>query len=110
MSGPDLLKPRHSERELTSGKVPLSPIIRAGYLVLGAIFLGFTCVVAAGTISSVVHESWWIKCLVGVVIGGWFLIFIAFGRRLLWAALTAPRQHDEDEDVESAASDQRNSN
>jgi cytochrome c biogenesis protein CcdA len=80
MSGPDLLKPRHTEREMTSGNVPLSPVIRAGYMVLGVMFLGATCGVAAAAISSVVRESWWIKFLVGVVIAGWFLLFFAFGR------------------------------
>lgn len=101
MFEPDLLEPRHTERELTSGRVPLSPIVRAGYLVLGLAFVGFTCVVAAGAISSVLHENWWIKCLVGAVFAAWFLIFYTFGRRLLWAALSAPSETDQGEDGES---------
>ncbi|MGZ7099531.1 MAG: hypothetical protein ACXVJ8_13715 [Candidatus Angelobacter sp.] len=87
-----------SERELHSGKVPLRPIHRAGFLVLGVTFVVFTCFLAVGLMQAAWGQNIFVKCLLLSIGMCWFLLFFTLGRRLIWAALIAPSESDDEED------------
>src|ERR1700704_1883185 len=89
-----------SERELISGKTPLSPILRAGFLISGLVFVGVPCVAVALFISAANTENIFLDGLVLILALGWFLLFFTFGRRMIWSAFTAPSQTAEDDDDE----------
>ena len=93
----DLLTKGRTERELYSGKSPLRPIHRAGFLIVGLFFLTFTCAVAGILFYAGQKENIFFKCLFAAIALGWFLLFFTLGRRMIWAALTAPSEADGDE-------------
>jgi len=87
-----------SERDLLSGKVPLRPIQRAGFLVSGLFFVGVFCWVVGVLISAGKGGSLFIKCLLSVLGLGWYLLFFPLGRRMIWSALRAPSERDSEEE------------
>lgn len=103
--GDRLLEEVHSERELSSGKVPLRPIHRAGFLILSVFFVITTITVAAFAIPSIKHETIFIKGLCLVIGLVWFLLLFTLGRRMIWSAMTAPSEKDEDDQPEPPEND-----
>jgi hypothetical protein len=93
----DLLIKGPTERELYSGKAPLRPIRRAGFLILGLFFVGFTCAMGLLLFYAGQKENIFVKCLFAAIALGWFLLFFTLGRRMIWAALTAPSEADDEE-------------
>jgi putative Mn2+ efflux pump MntP len=91
-----LIKGR-TERDLYSGKSPLRPIHRAGFLIVGLFFVAFTCAMAGMLFYAGQKENIFGKCLFARIALGWFLLFFTLGRRMIWAALTAPSEADEEE-------------
>ena len=91
---------RPSEREYYSGKVPLRPIHRAGFLIAGGAFVFFSVLVVAIAISTFRQGSIILECLMVALMLGWFAIFFTLGRRMIWSALTAPSEkNDKDEEL-----------
>jgi putative Mn2+ efflux pump MntP len=95
-----LLTKGRTERELYSGKAPLRPIHRAGFLIAGLFFVGFTCAMAVLLFYAGQKENIFVKCLFAAIVLGWFLLFFTLGRRMIWAALTAPSEADDEEKEE----------
>jgi len=87
-----------SERELYSGKVPLRPIHRAGFLVGGVTFVAFSCAMFAFAFSSMRGTNVLIKALLLTLALCWFLLFFTLGRRMIWSAIVAPSESNEEED------------
>jgi hypothetical protein len=83
---------------LLSGKAPLRPIQRAGFLISGLFFVGVTCWVVGFVISSGKGASLLVKCLLSLLGLGWCLLFFPLGRRMIWSALRAPSERDSEED------------
>jgi cytochrome c biogenesis protein CcdA len=95
-----LLTKGRTERELYSGKVPLKPIHRIGFMILGFFFVVVACGVAIIVYVAMRKEGLLARALLFVLALGWFLLFFTLGRRMIWAALTAPSDADEEEDHE----------
>ena len=85
--------------EFYSGKVPLRPIHRIGFLVVdGVPLLVIIFFILPMGISSLKGAPILVWCLFAPFILLWIGIALATGR-YVWAALTAPSQRDEDSDL-----------
>jgi galactitol-specific phosphotransferase system IIC component len=78
--------------------VPLRPIHRAGFLLWGAVFAGFSIGIVVGVISNVKHENVVIQCLLLALMVGWFVVLFPLGRRMIWSALTAPSESGKEDE------------
>lgn len=86
--------PRTEAFDYYSGKVPLRPIQRIGFLLLdGVPLLAIVFMLPMG-ISGLKGAPIAVWCLVVPLILLWLGITLAVGR-IVWAALTAPSQKDE---------------
>jgi hypothetical protein len=90
-----------SEREFYSGKKPLRPIHRAGFLIWGTVFTGVSMGMIALVISAWKDTSVVLRCLLLVMASFWLLIFFTLGRRMVWSALTAPSESDDEDGDET---------
>ncbi len=95
-----LLTKGRTERELYSGKTPLRPIHRAGFLIVGGVLVAAACAIAVYFFVAMRKEDLIAKGLLSVIGLGWFLLFFTLGRRMIWSALTAPSEADEEENHE----------
>lgn len=90
------------EREFYSGKKPLRPIHRAGFLIWGTLFTGVSMGLVALVIATWRDTGGLLRFPLLVMTAFLVLIFFTLGRRMLWAALTAPSESRDDDNDETS--------
>ena len=65
---------------------------------MGTFSLGMPLVFAFVIFSTMQKESIFLSGLVALILLGWFIVFSTLGRRMIWAALTAPSVPDDSDE------------